>query len=329
MLRYIIRRVILFIPTLIVISIVAFALIQLPPGDYLTSYVATLAQSGERVTEAQIAALEKRYGLNQPIYVQYAKWIWGFIQGDFGVSFEWSQPVKDLIGERLFLTIMVSLASLLFTWIIGIPVGIYSATHQYSIGDYVATVIGFVGMGIPNFMIALVLMWVAFSTFGADIGGLFSQEFHDAPWSLAKVIDLLKHLWAPIIVLGMSGTAWTIRSTRANVLDELHKPYVEAARAKGLKESKLIWKYPVRVALNPFFSTVGYALPNLISGATVISVVLGLPTAGPLLLRSLMTQDMYLAGSFIMILSTLTVIGTLLSDIMLAWVDPRIRYEGK
>mgnify|MGYP006298868183 CR=1 FL=1 len=327
MLGYIFRRIVLFIPTLIVISIISFILIQLPPGDYLTSYIATLAASGEKVDEARIATLEKRYGLDKPIYVQYAKWMWGILQGDFGVSFEWNQPVADLIGERLALTVAVSSASMFFTWVIGIPIGVYSATHQYSMGDYVATIIGFIGMGIPNFMIALVLMWVAFSYFNADIGGLFSQEYQDAEWTLAKVVDLLKHIWVPMIVLAMSGTAWTIRSTRANMLDELNKPYVETARAKGLKERKLIWKYPVRVALNPFFSTVGYMLPNLINGATIISVVLSLPTAGPLLLRALMSQDMYLAGSFLLILSTLTLLGTLLSDILLAWVDPRIRYQ--
>jgi len=318
----------LFIPTLIVISIVAFVLIQLPPGDYLTSYMATLAASGEAVDEAQRAALEKRYGLNKPIYVQYAKWMWGILHGDFGVSFEWNKPVGEMIWSRLFLTLAISASAMLFTWIVGIPIGIYSATHQYSAGDYLATVVGFIGMGIPNFMIALVLLWVGFSYFGTEIGGLFSREFQGAPWSLAKVGNLVEHLWVPMIVLGTSGTGWTIRSTRANLLDELHKPYVITARAKGLTEQKLLWKYPVRVAMNPFFSTVGYALPNLISGATIISVVLSLPTTGPLLLRSLMSQDMYLAGSFLMMLSVLTVIGTLISDLLLAWVDPRIRYGG-
>jgi len=328
MLQYLLRRLILFIPTLIAVSIVAFILIQLPPGDYLTSYIATLAASGDSVDEAQIAALKKRYGLDQPIYVQYAKWMRGVLHGDFGVSFEWNKPVGELIWDRLFLTLVISASSMLFTWIVGIPVGIYSATHQYSIGDYLATIVGFIGMGIPNFMIALVLMWVGFAYFGADVGGLFSPEFQEAPWSLAKVVNLLEHLWVPMIVLGTSGTAWTIRSTRANLLDELHKPYVTTARAKGLPEQKLLWKYPVRVALNPFFSTVGYSLPNLVSGATIISVVLSLPTTGPLLLRSLMTQDMYLAGSFILMLSVLTVVGTLISDLLLAWVDPRIRYGG-
>ena len=328
MLQYVLGRILLMIPTLIVISIITFIIIQLPPGDYLTSYIAQLAQSGGSVDQAELAALEKRYGLDKPIYFQYLKWIWDLLHGDFGMSFEWNKPVGELIWDRLFLTLVISASSMLFTWIVGIPVGIYSATHQYSIGDYLATIVGFIGMGIPNFMIALVLLWVGFSYFGADVGGLFSPEFQEAPWSLAKVVNLLEHLWVPMIVLGTSGTAWTIRSTRANLLDELHKPYVTTARAKGLPEQKLLWKYPVRVALNPFFSTVGYSLPNLISGATIISVVLSLPTTGPLLLRSLMTQDMYLAGSFILMLSVLTVVGTLISDLLLAWVDPRIRYGG-
>ena len=329
MLQYIARRLAYFIPTLIVISIVSFALIQLPPGDYLTSYVMTLAEAGDSVSEAELGALNRQYGLDQPIYVQYAKWTWNMLHGDFGISFEWNLPVSELIWERLFLTMIVSLFSILFTWIVGIPIGIYSATHQYSIGDYIATVIGFIGMGIPNFMIALVLLWVGFSYFGVQLGGLFSRGFENAPWSIAKVWDLIQHLWIPMLVLGISGTAWTIRSTRANMLDELNKPYVETARAKGLKERKLIWKYPVRLAMNPFISTIGYVLPNLISGATIISVVLSLPTAGPLLLRALMSQDMYLAGSFVMLLSVLTVVGTLLSDILLAWVDPRVRYGGR
>lgn len=328
MLQYVLRRVMLFIPTLIMVSIVAFILIQLPPGDYVTAYAATLAASGEHVDEAQLAALRKRYGLGQPIYVQYAKWMWSMLHGDFGVSFEWNKPVGEMIWSRLFLTVVISASTMLFTWIVAIPIGIYSATHQYSTGDYLATILGFIGMGIPNFMIALVLLWVGYSYFGADIGGLFSSEFQEASWSLAKVGDLLEHLWVPIIVLGMSGTAWTIRSTRANLLDELHRSYVTTARSKGLTERKLLWKYPVRVALNPFFSTVGYSLPNLISGATIISVVLSLPTTGPLLLRALMSQDMYLAGSFLMMLSLLTVVGTLMSDLILAWIDPRIRYRG-
>lgn len=326
MFQYIMRRVLLFIPTLLLISLVSFTLIQLPPGDYLTTYVSQLAASGDRVDAAELAALEKRYGLNQPFYMQYLKWMRNLFQGDMGVSWEWNKPVTELIWSRLAFTVLISLASMVFIWIVGVPLGIYSATHQYSAGDYVFTIVGFIGMGIPNFMIALVLLWVGYAYFGASMGGLFSSEFQSAPWSLAKFVDLLKHLWIPVIVLGTSGTAWEIRSTRANMLDELRKPYVTTARAKGLKEGKVLWKYPVRVAMNPFFSTVGYVLPELVSGSTIISVVLSLPTTGPLLLSALMGQDMFLAGSFLMMLSMLTVIGTLISDILLAWVDPRIRY---
>jgi peptide/nickel transport system permease protein len=326
MAQYVIRRVLLFIPTLLLISLVAFTLIQLPPGDYLTTYVSQLAASGDRVDQAQLAALEKRYGLNQPFYMQYLKWMRNLLHGDMGVSWQWNKPVSELIWGRLAFTLLISLSSLLFIWIVGIPLGIYSATHQYSAGDYVFTVVGFIGMGIPNFMIALVLLWVGYSVFGANVGGLFSPDFQSAPWSFAKFVDLLKHLWIPVVVLGTSGTAWEIRSTRANMLDELRKPYVTTARAKGLKERTVLWKYPVRVAMNPFFSTIGYVLPELVSGSTIISVVLSLPTTGPLLLSSLMGQDMFLAGSFLMMLSVLTVIGTLISDILLAVVDPRIRY---
>jgi peptide/nickel transport system permease protein len=327
MAQYILRRILLFFPTLLLISIISFTLIQLPPGDYLNTYVSQLRASGDRVDAAELAALEKRYGLNQPFYMQYLKWMRNLLQGDMGVSWEWNKPVTELIWSRLAFTVVISLSSMLFIWIVGVPLGIYSATHQYSPGDYFFTVIGFIGMGIPNFMIALVLLWVGYSYFGAEMGGLFSSEFQTAPWSLAKFVDMLKHLWIPVIVLGTSGTAWEIRSTRANVLDEIRKPYVTTARAKGLKERKVLWKYPVRVAMNPFFSTVGYVLPELVSGATIISVVLSLPTTGPLLLSALMGQDMFLAGSFLMMLSLLTIIGTLISDILLAWVDPRIRYR--
>jgi peptide/nickel transport system permease protein len=244
-----------------------------------------------------------------------------------GQSFDWNQPVSKLIWSRILLTFTVSVATMIFTWIVAFPIAIYSATHQYSVGDYIASFIGFVGLGVPNFLIALILLWLGFAYFGADLSGLFSEEFVDAPWSFARVLDMIKHLWVPLIVLGTSGTAGLIRTTRANLLDELRKPYVITARAKGLQERRLLLKYPLRVALNPFISGIGYVLPGLVSGATIISVVLNLPTTGPLLLRALMSQDMYLAGSFMMMLSTLTVVGTLISDIMLGWVDPRIRYE--
>jgi len=316
------------IPTLFLISIISFVAIQLPPGDYLTSYVAQLRTMGENLDEEQIATLRERYGLGEPVYVQYVKWISGIIlRGDWGQSMEWQKPVKELIGERLTLTVILSLFSLLISWFVAIPIGVYSATHQYSILDYVMSVISFIGVGIPGFLLALIVMYFAQARLGLNVGGLFSEQYINAPWSVDRVIDMLKHLWIPVLILAVEGTAGGIRTTRANLLDELNKPYVELARAKGLNEWKLIWKYPVRVALNPFFSTVGWSLANLISGATLISVVLSLQTTGPMQLRALTSQDMYLAGSFLLLLSVLTVIGTLISDILLAWVDPRIRLE--
>ncbi|MCD6290899.1 MAG: ABC transporter permease [Anaerolineae bacterium] len=329
MFSYILRRIILLIPTLIGISIVTFIIIELPPGDYLTAYVANLAASGDTVDQDVVAALKKQYGLDLPIHLRYLHWMKGILQGDFGISFEWNKPVKDLIWERLTLTLIITTSTLIFTWIVGFIIGVYSATHQYSMADYVFTALGFIGLGIPNFMLALVLLWFAFSIFNVNLSGLFSRQFQSAPWSIAKVWDLIKHLWVPIIILGTSGTAGMIRTMRANLLDELQKPYVETARAKGLPETKVILKYPVRVALNPFISTAGWALPGLVSGATIVSVVLGLPTTGPLLLRALMNQDMFLAATFVMMLSVLTVIGTLISDILLAWLDPRIRFGGQ
>lgn len=326
MLQFILRRILYMIPTLIVVSILSFAIIQLPPGDYLTTVVTNMRASGETIDEAILAAMEQRYGLNQPIYVQYWKWITGILlRGDFGQSFEWNQPVSELIWGRLLLTFTMSLATLLFTWLVAFPVGIFSAVRQYSIGDYVATVIGYIGLAIPDFLLALVLLYVAFKVFNQSVGGLFSPPYVDAPWSWAKVWDLFKHLWIPVLIIGTGGTAGLIRVMRANLLDELHKPYVTTARAKGMSEFHLILKYPVRIALNPFVSTVGWTLPILVSGSAVVSIVLALPTTGPLLLRALMSQDMYLAGSFIMLLSVLTVIGTFISDILLAWLDPRIR----
>lgn len=329
MLRFMLRRVVMFLPTLLAISIVTFMLIQLPPGDYLSTIIFQLEESGEQVDEALLSALKERYGLDQPISMQYLRWISGIVlRGDFGYSMAHNRPVGDLIWERLMWTLIISTSTLILTWVIAFPIAIYSATHQYSAGDYFFTFVGFVGRGVPNFMIALILMWIGFSFFDFGIGGLFSEDFRRAPWSAAKFVDLLQHLWVPLVVLGMGGTAGLIRITRANLLDELRKPYVITARAKGLTEGRAIWKYPVRVALNPFISSVGYVLPGLISGSTIISVVLSLPTTGPLLLSALLSQDMYLAGSFLMMLSTLTVLGTLISDILLAWVDPRIRLGG-
>jgi peptide/nickel transport system permease protein len=326
MFSYILRRIMLLIPTLIGITIVAFVIIELPPGDYLTAHVMNLAAGGDVVDQEQLEALKRQYGLDLPLHLRYFHWMRNILKGDFGRSFEWNMPVKDLIWERLALTLVITVTTLLFTWVMGFAIGVYSATHQYSFFDYLFTSLGFVGLGTPDFMIALVLLWLAFSLFGANLTGLFSQEFQSAPWSVAKVIDMFKHMWVPLVILGTGGTAGMARTMRANLLDELHKPYVETGRAKGLKEWRLVFKYPVRVALNPFVSTAGWALPGLINGATIVSVVLGLPTAGPLLLRALMGQDMYLAASFVLLLSVLTVIGTLISDVLLAFIDPRIRY---
>ncbi len=331
MFRYILQRVLLAIPTLIIVSMISFAIIQLPPGDFLTSYIAQIRQTeGDQAANQLntiIPQLRAQYGLDEPIYVQYAKWIGNIVlRGDFGYSFEQRQPVNVLIWERIGLTLLLTSTTLLFTWLLAIPVGVISATRQYSFGDYFFTFLSFVGLGIPNFLIALILMWIAFKYFNTSVTGLFSPDMASAPWSMAKVIDMLQHIWLPILVLGLGGTATLIRTVRANLLDELNKPYVEAARAKGLTERQLIWKYPVRLALNPFVSSVGWALPQLVSGATIVSIVLNLPTTGPLLLRSLLAQDMYLAGSFVLLLSVLTVLGMLISDILLALLDPRIIY---
>jgi peptide/nickel transport system permease protein len=326
MLGYIIRRIGIMIPTLIVISIISFVVIQLPPGDFLSSYAASLRAAGDSIDEAEIKNLRERYGLGLPVHQQYFKWIGGILlRGDWGQSLEWQRPVKDLIWERMGITVVLSLAALFVSWFVAIPLGVFSATHQYSIPDYIITLFSFIGVGTPGFLLALVIMWLAMSKLGLNVGGLFSEQYMNAPWSMAKFWDMMKHLWIPILILALNSTAGGLRTTRANLLDELNKPYVETARAKGVKEGKLIWKYPVRVALNPFFSTVGWELANLISGATLISVVLSLQTTGPLMLRALTSQDMYLAGSFLLLLSSLTVIGTLVSDILLAWVDPRIR----
>jgi len=328
MTKYIIKRILYMIPTLIGISMLSFFIIQLPPGDFLTAKIAGMEEQGQTIDVATLNAMKARYGLDRPMIVRYWKWISGIIfRGDFGESFEWNRPVTQMIWGRLGLTFVLSLITLIFIWVIAFPVGIYSAVKKYSIGDYVFTFFGFIGLAIPNFLFALTLMYIAFSKFGLSVGGLFSPRYQEAAWSWTKFVDLMQHIWIPMIVLGLSGTASLIRTMRANLMDELKKPYVETARAKGLTENRLLIKYPVRVALNPFISTVGWILPTLVSGSTVVSIVLNLPTTGPLLLRSLQSQDMYLAGSFILMLSTLTVIGTLLSDILLAVVDPRIRFD--
>lgn len=323
---FLVRRVLYMVPTLFLVSIVSFVIIQLPPGDFLTTVAAQLAERGETVAQAELEALEQRYGLNEPFHVQYLKWMSGVLQGDFGQSFGWNRPVGHLLAERLPLTIVLAVSTLLFTWVVAFPIGMYAAVRQYSVGDYVATTIGFLGLAIPNFMLALVLMWLGLTYLGQEsVGGLFSAEYADAAWNLGKVLDLIGHLWVPIVVLGTAGTAGLIRILRANLLDELRKPYVIAARARGMSERRLLVRYPLRMALNPFISTVGWVLPALVSGEVIVAQVMSLPTAGPLLLDALRTQDMYLAGSIILIVSVLTVIGTLISDILLAWLDPRVR----
>jgi len=328
MLAFIARRILYAVPTLFLISLVSFAIIELPPGDYLSSMIAQLEMQGSSLDNSELEALKQRYGLDQPVYLRYWKWLTRFVQGDMGISFEWNRPVSELVGERIWLTALISLLSTIFIWVVALPIGIYSATHQYSKADYTFTFFGFLGIGIPDFLLALVVLWWAWTTFGVNLGGLYPNEYIDAPWSLAKVWEVIKRIWVPMVIIGTSGTAGMIRTMRANLLDELHQPYVASARASGLPEGKLIRKYPVRIALNPFISTIGWMLPNLISGTTIVAIVLSLPTTGPLLLKALRSQDMFLAASFVMMLSILTVVGTLISDILLVLVDPRIRFEN-
>ena len=325
--RYFIRRILYAIPAMLVISFLSFLLIQLPPGTFADTVAAQMMETAS-VSETAIRALEERYGLNQPIIVQYWKWISGIIfRGDFGQSFIWNRPVGSLIWERLGYTLVLTGSAFLFVCLVSIPIGIYSAVRQYSVGDYVATSFGFLGLAVPSFLFALILMYIGFRYFGQSVGGFFSPGMERAPWSWAKVVDLLSHLWMPMLAVGLAGTASLIRIIRANLLDELLKPYVATARAKGLSETRLLLKYPVRLALIPFVATLGWMLPQLVSGATIVSVVMSLPTVGPMLLNALLGQDMYLAASFIMLLSVLTVIGTLISDVLLAIVDPRIRFH--
>jgi len=327
MTRYILQRLALLPLLMVIYSFVIFAIIQAPPGDFLTAYVATLSSSGSSISADQIAALRHQYGLDQPFVVQYALWMKNLFHGDFGLSLEYQRPNADLIGEQIGLTIALALFSFVLTWVIAVPAGIYSATHPRSLGDHVLTVINYVGVAVPNFMLALVLMWIAFAWFDISITGLYSPEFVDAPWSLARVGDLLGHIWLPALVLGIAGTARLSRIMRANLLDELNKPYVVTARAKGMKEWRLVLRYPVRLAFNPLVSTIGWYLPALFSGSLIVATVMNLPNIGPLLLRALINQDMYLAGGILLIYSFLTIIGTLLSDVLLALVDPRIRVE--
>ena len=328
MFRYIVNRLLLMIPTLVVISIIVFTIIQLPPGNYLESYIAELQAQGESVDPQKIAFLREHYGLDKPLIEQYLRWAGGMLVGDFGYSFEFNMPVSRVVGDRMFLTVIVSLATILFTWAVAFPIGIYSATHQYSWGDYGLSFLGFLGIAVPNFMLALVMMYVANVVFGTSIGGLMAPEYIDQPWSWAKVKSVLAHSWIPVLVIGASGTAGMIRRLRANLLDELQKQYVVTARAKGLPPGKVLRKYPLRMALNFFVSDIGSLLPAVISGAEITAVVLSLPTTGPMLLSALKSQDMYLAGSFLMFLALLIVVGVLISDLALAALDPRIRLAG-
>jgi peptide/nickel transport system permease protein len=328
MIQHIIKRLLLLPVLLLIFSIFAFVIIQAPPGDFVTSYIAELAASGSSMDQVQIDALRERYGLDQPMYVQYGKWLGRIVRGDLGVSLDWQKPIDELIGERLVLTVIIGLMTFFLSWMLAVPIGIISAVKKYSLLDYGLTVFNYIGVATPSFLVALIAMWLAFSWFGVSVTGLFSAEFVDAPWSLARVGDLLKHLWLPVLILTLGGTARLARIMRANLLDELNKPYVEMARAKGMSEWKLIIKYPVRVAINPLVSTIGWFLPLIFSGSLVVATVLSLPTIGPMFLRSLTNQDMFLAGAIVLIYCLLAIIGTLISDILLAWLDPRIRMES-
>ena len=328
MLSYIIRRIFMMVPTLLIISALVFTIIQLPPGDYFDSYISELRAMGEASDLAEIEELRERYGLDKPLPEQYIRWVGGMLVGDFGYSFEYRLPVSDVVGDRFWLTVLVSFLTIIVTWALAFPIGIYSATHQYSWGDYGLTFLGMIGIAVPNFMLALVIMYFANKWFGVSIGHLMDREFLNQPMSWAKFKSILEHLWIPVLIIGTSGTAAMIRRLRANLLDELQKQYVVTARAKGLHPKKVLRKYPLRVALNFFVSDIGSILPAVISGAEVTAIVLSLETTGPMLVRALGSQDMYLAGSFLMFLAFLTVIGMLVSDIALALLDPRIRFGG-
>jgi peptide/nickel transport system permease protein len=325
--RFILQRFIYMIVTLFFVSVVGFIIINLPPGSYIDVYRAQLEAQGTPTTERQLQGVINQYALDQPLYIQYWKWISGFVRGDFGRSFQYNRDVSELIWERLGLTMLISIAALIFTWAVAIPIGIYSATHQYSIGDNLFTFIALIGLSIPNFLLALIIMVIAALGFGQSVGGLFSPEYVDAPWSLGRVIDLLKHLWIPVVVVGMSGTAGLMRIMRGNLLDVLKMAYITSARAKGLKERRVIYGHALRNAIHPLIMILGASLPQIISGATIVSMVLSLPTTGPLYFAALRQQDMYLAGTFLVFLAGMLVVGNFLADLLLAWVDPRIRFE--
>ena len=329
MVSYVIRRALYMAVVLVVVSVIAFLIIQLPPGDYLTVYAANQQALGRDVDQAELAAMGKLYGLDKPVHVQYFVWVWGLLRGNLGWSFNLKEKVGTLIADRLPFTVMLSLSSLIFAYVIAIPIGIYSATHQYSFGDFTFTFMGFVGLATPNFLLALIFMLLFNRWFGLNVGGLFSPEYVDAAWSWAKFVDLLKHLPIPVLVIGTAGTGYLVRVMRGSLLDELSRQYVITARAKGVAEYTLLYKYPVRLSVNPIVSTVGWALAGIVSGETITAIVLGLETTGPLLFRALLAQDMYLAGSITLLLTFLVVIGTFISDVLLVLIDPRIRYEAQ
>ena len=325
MLQYIVKRTLVLIPLLLALSIVVFIIIQLPPGDYLTTYINQLRSTGMEVTEDQIKALEARYGFDQPMYMQYLKWMKNLLKGDMGYSFVYNRPVNALVGSRLPATIAISLVSTILIWLIAFPIGFYSATHKYSFGDYAFTGISFFGVSVPEFLLAILIMYIYFLVTRKYAGGLYSDVYAGKPWTWDKIVAMLKHVWIPLLVIAITGTAGLFKTFRANLLDELGKPYVKTARAKGVSNMRLLIKYPVRIALIPFIATVGWMLPGLISGQTVLSMVLSLPTVGPLLITALQNQDMYLAGSIVFVMGLMAMIGTLVSDILLAVTDPRIR----
>jgi peptide/nickel transport system permease protein len=328
MLAFMLRRIAMMALTLLVISMLVFAIIQLPEGDYLTTYIADLQAQGENVDPKKIAYLRQQYGLDQPVVLQYVYWVAGLVQGDLGYSFEYDKPVSTVVGDRLWLSMILNFATVLFIYMVAFPIGVYSATHKYSFTDYGITFLGFLGIATPNFLLALILLYLANVWFGTSIGGLMAPEYIDQPWTFGKVLSILEHLWVPVVVIGLSGTAGMIRRLRANLLDELQKQYVTTGRAKGLTEGRLLLKYPLRMSLNPFISDIGSLLPQIVSGSVIVSAVMSLPTTGPMLLSSLQSQDMYLAGSFLMFLALLTVVGMFVSDVALALLDPRIRLEG-
>ena len=319
----------LMVATLAAVSVVAFVLIQLPPGDYADAYANKRQQAGAPISVQELDEMRLRLGLDRPWYVQYGSWVSAIVlKGDLGYSWEWRRPVVDVIAERLPLTLMLAFSTLFFMYVVALPIGIYSAFRQYSLTDHVFSTIGYVGLATPNFLLALILMYLGQQWFGQSVGGLFSPEFQDAPWSWARFKDLAGHLWVPVIVLGTAGTAYLIRTMRAAVLDELNQMYVMAARAGGLSPMHLLFKYPVRMALNPILSTLGWRLTYVISGAPIVGVVMSLPDTGPLFLHALLNQDMYLAGAMVLVYCSLTIIGTFVSDLLLIALDPRIRMEG-